>query len=57
MTREPQTVTPETLLADAVNTLLSNRIGGLPVVEDGKLVGILTERDVLRACVDLLGRP
>jgi CBS domain-containing protein len=50
-------VTPETLLADAVNTLLSNRIGGLPVVEDGKLVGILTERDVLRACVDLLGRP
>jgi len=57
MTREPLTVTPETSLAEAVGVLLSNRIGGLPVVEGGKLVGILTERDVLRACVELLEQP
>ena len=56
MTREPLTVAPETPLADAVNIMLNNRIGGLPVVEDGKLMGILTERDVLRVCVDLLDR-
>ena len=57
MTREPLTVTPETSLAEAVNIMLNNRIGGLPVVENGKLMGILTERDVLRVCVELLDRP
>ena len=56
MTREPLTVAPETSLADAVNIMLNNRIGGLPVVENGKLMGILTERDVLRVCVELLDR-
>lgn len=57
MTREPLTVAPETSLAEAVNIMLNNRIGGLPVVENGKLMGILTERDVLRVCVELLDRP
>jgi acetoin utilization protein AcuB len=57
MTREPLTVSPDASMAEAVRLLLDNRIGGLPVVEGGRLVGILTERDVLRACVDLLERP
>jgi len=56
MTREPLTVAPETPLAEAVSIMLNNRIGGLPVVENGKLMGILTERDVLRVCVELLDR-
>ena len=33
---------------EAARTMVENKIGCLPVVEDGKLVGILTESDVLR---------
>jgi acetoin utilization protein AcuB len=56
MTREPLTVGPEMPMAEAIRILLSNRIGGLPVVEKGRLVGILTERDALRGYVELLER-
>jgi CBS domain-containing protein len=42
------TVTPETLVADAAAILLSNRISGVPVVDKGTLVGILSEGDLLR---------
>jgi CBS domain-containing protein len=31
------------------------RIGALPVVEDGRVVGILTEADLVRALADALG--
>lgn len=41
------TVTPTTSLASAVKLLRRHRIGSLPVVENGKLVGILTRSDVL----------
>jgi CBS domain-containing protein len=42
------TVAPETLVADAAEILLSNRISGVPVVDKGTLVGILSEGDLLR---------
>jgi CBS domain-containing membrane protein len=45
MTPDPQTVSPDTLMVDAARFLLSRTFACLPVVEDGKLVGILTERD------------
>lgn len=48
MTREPITVLPDCPLADAIALMLSCRIGALPVLEHGLLVGILTETDVLR---------
>ncbi|MDX1336041.1 MAG: CBS domain-containing protein, partial [Gammaproteobacteria bacterium] len=38
------TVTPETKITDAVSLMMQNRIGSLPVVEDGALVSIITER-------------
>jgi len=55
MTRPVLTVAPHELLAEAVRLMLENRIGGLPVVEGERLVGILTEVDLLRAFSTTLG--
>lgn len=51
MTRHPITVTPTTTITRAAQLMLEHKIGGLPVVENGKLVGILTESDVFRMLV------
>jgi DnaK suppressor protein len=42
-------VTPQTKVSDAAARLARFRVGCLPVVEGGRLVGILSETDVLRA--------
>jgi acetoin utilization protein AcuB len=52
MTNNVLTLAPKTPIAEAAETLRSNRIGALPVVEGGKLVGILTRTDVLRAAIE-----
>jgi nucleotide-binding universal stress UspA family protein/predicted transcriptional regulator len=49
MTRSVITIGPEASIGDAVGLILSHRIGALPVIEDDRLVGILTETDLLRA--------
>jgi len=48
MVVNPLTVGPDTSLAAALDLMAANRISGLPVVDgpDGRLVGILTNRDV-----------
>jgi IMP dehydrogenase len=47
MVVNPITITPEATLGEAQALMLANRISGIPVVEaSGKLVGILTNRDV-----------
>ena len=56
MTRSVITVGPDDLAAEAVETLLADRIDGLPVVESGRVVGIFTVRDALRAYLELLRR-
>ncbi len=55
MTTKVVTVTPETLIEEAARLMLQHRIGGLPVVQEGRLVGIITETDILQAFVDLMG--
>jgi len=45
----------EDTVEEAARRLLKHRIGGLPVVRDGKLVGIITETDVLGAFLDVMG--
>lgn len=47
MTRNPITVSPETTITDAVKILLERRFNGLPVVKDGKLVGIICQSDLV----------
>jgi acetoin utilization protein AcuB len=55
MTRPVITVAPHEPLDTAVRLMLENRIGGLPVTEGERLVGILTEVDLLRAFSTTLG--
>jgi CBS domain-containing protein len=45
MTSRVVTVGPDATLSEAARTMVDRKIGCLPVVEDGKLVGILTESD------------
>jgi CBS domain-containing membrane protein len=45
MTTDVITTSPDTLLVDAARTLAERKIGRLPVVENSRLVGILTEGD------------
>jgi CBS domain-containing protein len=48
MTRNVLTVGRETSVANAIRVMLENNISGLPVLDNGKIVGILTEGDLLR---------
>jgi acetoin utilization protein AcuB len=54
MTREPVTVDSGVTVEEAVTTLVKSKVGGLPVVEDGVLVGMFTKRDALRGYLELL---
>ncbi|MGQ9475847.1 MAG: CBS domain-containing protein [Actinomycetota bacterium] len=54
MTPDPITVNPDTPLEEAARLILENKIGGLPVVEGGELVGIITETDLIRTLVEML---
>jgi acetoin utilization protein AcuB len=56
MTREPLTIEAGAKVSEAVETLLNSKVGGLPVIENGQLVGIFTERDALRGYLGLLRR-
>ena len=48
MTKEVVSVSPSTVLLDAALLLRASALRHLPVVQEGRLVGILTERDVQR---------
>jgi acetoin utilization protein AcuB len=49
MTSDLKTVTPDMTVEDAARLMIDHKIGGLPVLEAGKLVGIVTATDVLKA--------
>ena len=48
-------VSPDTPLEEAARVMADNKIGGLPVTEGDRLVGIITETDVFKILVELLG--
>ena len=47
MTRDPVTVAPDTPIADVARTLESKRIKRVPVVDNGKMVGIISRANLL----------
>ena len=53
MRRQPFTIDPEANAADAAALMAKRKIGALPVVNKGKLVGIITSTDILKAFVKL----
>jgi nucleotide-binding universal stress UspA family protein len=52
MTETVITVTPDTTINDAARLLRQRKIGGLPVIDDGKLAGMITVTDVLEALTE-----
>ncbi len=54
MTKKVFTIAPTATIHEAVQKLLDKRIGCLPVVEHGKLVGLLSESDCMRHLARLL---
>jgi acetoin utilization protein AcuB len=53
MTADPVIVSPDTTIEEAASVMLVKRIGCLPVVQNGGLVGIITATDLLRALLDI----
>lgn len=54
MSAEPITITAQTRIADAARVMRDRKIGGLPVVEGERLVGIVTETDLLNYLIRVL---
>jgi acetoin utilization protein AcuB len=53
MTRDVITTTEDTPIEEAAQLMLEHKIGCLPVMRDGKLVGIITESDIFRTFMEL----
>jgi acetoin utilization protein AcuB len=54
MTRNPQHISPDAPLKSVATVLREHKVGCLPVVENGQVVGIITKDDMLAALVRLL---
>lgn len=55
MTREVITAAEDTPLEEAARVMADHRIGALPVMQDKTLIGIITETDLFKALLQLLG--
>lgn len=55
MIKNPITVSPDSDVEIAAQLIYRHKIGGLPVVRGRRLVGIITESDLLRAFIDMMG--
>lgn len=54
MIRDPISVTPETPTIDAIRIMRKHQIGSLPVVRDGRLVGLITEQEFIHVAGQIL---
>ena len=54
MHRDVVAATPRTSVEEASRLMLRHRIGALPVLDDGRMVGIVTQRDLLQMLVQVL---
>ncbi|NEV92961.1 CBS domain-containing protein [Psychroflexus sp. YR1-1] len=55
MSKDVETISPEVNLFDAANLFLSSKRRRFPVVEDGKIIGIVSQKDILRTALMLKG--
>jgi acetoin utilization protein AcuB len=55
MTRKPFTVSPNATIEKCAIIMHDNKIGGLPVLDGEKLVGIITEQDIFEALINITG--
>ena len=55
MIRDVVTVSPYASLEDAVYAMMKNQVGILPVVEAGQVFGVITEKDVFKAFLEVSG--
>jgi len=54
MIRDVISISPELPIDEAAELMIAHRIGSLPVVEDGKVVGILTETNMVETLVAIM---
>ncbi|MCR4400618.1 MAG: CBS domain-containing protein [Syntrophomonadaceae bacterium] len=54
MTRDPLSIGPDDDIVLAALLLKDHKISGLPVMEDGRLVGIITDTDLLQAFIEVM---
>jgi acetoin utilization protein AcuB len=55
MTKEVVTISDDTAIEDAARVMTDSKISGLPVLHDGKLVGLITETDLFKVFLELFG--
>jgi acetoin utilization protein AcuB len=55
MTRKVITIAEGTPLEEAASIMADHKIGGLPIVRDGEVVGIITETDLFKIFLEILG--
>jgi len=55
MTKKVMTVEEDTPIEEAARIMADNKIGGLPVLRSGKVVGIITETDLFKIFLELMG--
>ncbi len=55
MIKKVITISPDATVEKAAILMFDNRIGGLPVVENKELVGIITEQDIFNALISVTG--
>ncbi len=55
MTKDVTTIDEDTPIEQAARLMADNKIGGLPVMRDGKVVGMITETDLFKIFLELMG--
>lgn len=55
MTKHVLTTTEDTPIEVAARVMADNKVGGLPVLRDGKVVGIITETDLFKMMIEMMG--
>lgn len=55
MTKNVMTISEDTPIEEAARLMIDSKIGGLPVTLDGKVVGMITETDLFKIMLEMLG--